>query len=230
MPPGPPVRAGCRAGVRTPHPQGDGALEGKGPQRRPQRRLDRRLEEDAKAVGGGYCQLQMPLKPALAVRETAGGSRLGALGGGGSLHVFVTPRQAIADPQGAGGGGGWLPPADPPTHIRKKCLQGKNEVSQRGPKLGADFWCTILFAGPLTLVPAGLGGVDGPRARNLEDLARVKQAVLVDWHWVRLCAANVRQINPKRGGGGVSLQFWTPPFYQNLDFDFGKDILILGKE
>ena len=40
----------------------------KGPQRLPQKRLDRQLEEVAKAVGGGYCWLQMPLKRALAVR------------------------------------------------------------------------------------------------------------------------------------------------------------------
>ena len=49
------------------------ALEGKGPPRRPQKRLDRQLEEVAKAVGIGYCQLQMPLKLALAVREGGGG-------------------------------------------------------------------------------------------------------------------------------------------------------------
>ena len=48
-------------------------MEGKGPQRRPQKRLDRRLEEVAKAVGGGYCRLQMPLKLALGVRETVAG-------------------------------------------------------------------------------------------------------------------------------------------------------------
>ena len=59
------------------------ALEGKGPQRRPQWRLDRRLEEVATAVGGGYCRLQMPLKPALAVRGTVAGHRLGAPEGGG---------------------------------------------------------------------------------------------------------------------------------------------------
>ena len=47
------------------------ALEGKGPQRQPQRRLDRRLEEVAKAVGGGYCQLQMPLSLALAPPSNA---------------------------------------------------------------------------------------------------------------------------------------------------------------
>ena len=63
---------------------GGGALEGKGPQRRPQKRLGRRLEEVAKAVGGGYCRLQMPLKLALAVREAAAGHRLGALEGGGT--------------------------------------------------------------------------------------------------------------------------------------------------
>ena len=36
----------------------------------------------AKAVGGGYCRLQMPLKPALAVRGALAGHRLGALEGG----------------------------------------------------------------------------------------------------------------------------------------------------
>ena len=46
-------------GTPPPPPRRD-ALEAKGPQRRPQRRSDRRLEEVAKAVGGGYCRLQMP--------------------------------------------------------------------------------------------------------------------------------------------------------------------------
>ena len=64
--------------------RGRDALEGKGPQRRPQQRLGRLLEEVAKAVGGGYCRLQMPLSPAfVAVRGTVAGHRLGALGGGG---------------------------------------------------------------------------------------------------------------------------------------------------
>ena len=69
------------------------ALEWKGPQRRPQKRLGRRLEEVAKAVGGGYCRLQMPLKLALAVRETVAGHRLGALegGAGGYLPPFQCP-------------------------------------------------------------------------------------------------------------------------------------------
>ena len=40
------------------------------------------LVEVAKAVGGGYCRLQMPLKPALGVRGTVAGHRLSALEGG----------------------------------------------------------------------------------------------------------------------------------------------------
>ena len=59
---------------------GGDALGGK-PRRRPRRRLGRRLEEVAEAVGGGYCRLQMPLRPALSVRETVAGRRLGALEG-----------------------------------------------------------------------------------------------------------------------------------------------------
>ena len=59
------------------------ALEGRGPQRRSHMRLDRRMEEVAKAVAGGYCRLQMPLKLAVAVRGTAAGHRLSALEGDG---------------------------------------------------------------------------------------------------------------------------------------------------
>ena len=43
------------------------------------------MEEVAKAVGGGYCRLQMPLKLALGVGETVAWHRLGALKGGTSL-------------------------------------------------------------------------------------------------------------------------------------------------
>ena len=64
-------------------PLGSDALEGKGPQRWPQKRLGRRLEEVAKAIGGGYCRLQMPLRLALGVTGTVAGRRLGALEGGG---------------------------------------------------------------------------------------------------------------------------------------------------
>ena len=67
------------------HPR---VAEAKGPLGRPQRGLDRRLEEVAKAVGGGYCRLQMPLKLALGVRETVAGHRLGALEGRGYLPPF----------------------------------------------------------------------------------------------------------------------------------------------
>ena len=106
------------------------ALEGKGPRRRPQRRLDRRLDEVAKAVGGGYCRLQMPLKPALCVSGIVAGHRLGALEGGGDpltqggapppplpMHRWVYPcgpgrpvlcgrRQMQPCPRAAQGGGG----------------------------------------------------------------------------------------------------------------------------
>ena len=66
-------------------------------QGRPQQRLGRRLEEVAKAVGGGYCRLQMPVRLALGVRGTVAGHRLGALEGGGGTPPF----QSIAG--GAGG-------------------------------------------------------------------------------------------------------------------------------
>ena len=71
------------------------ALEGKGPQRR----SDTRLEEVAEAVGGGYCRLQMPLRLALAVRETVAGHRLGAVegGGGGTPPLPMNPCQAGKD-------------------------------------------------------------------------------------------------------------------------------------
>ena len=74
------------------------ALEGKGPQRRPQKRLDRRLEEVAKAVGGGSCQLQMPLKLALGIRGTMAGHRLGTWKGRGG--TTSPPNASLA----------WTPP------------------------------------------------------------------------------------------------------------------------
>ena len=72
------------------------ALEGQGPQRRPQKRVDRRLEAVAKAVGGGYCRLQMRLRLALAVREAVAGHRLGARAVGAvplplPMHPWWTP-------------------------------------------------------------------------------------------------------------------------------------------
>ena len=77
---------------------GRDALEGKGPQRRPQKPLDRRLEEVAKAVGGGYCRLQTPLRPALGVRGTVAGRRLGALEGGGGGCPPPPPSNASLGP------------------------------------------------------------------------------------------------------------------------------------
>ena len=54
-----------------PPPPSRDALDRKGPQRQPQKQVDRRLEEAARAVGGGSCRLQMPLKLALAVRQNS---------------------------------------------------------------------------------------------------------------------------------------------------------------
>ena len=90
---------------------GRDASEGKRPQRRPQRRLGRRLEEVAKAVGGGYCRLQMPSRLALGVRGTVAGHRLGALeeGGGGKRSATPSPPSGMRQLShfwGGGGGGG----------------------------------------------------------------------------------------------------------------------------
>ena len=71
------------------------ALDGKRPQRGPQKRLGRRLEEVAKAVGGGYCRLQMPLRLAHAVREAVAGHRAPWSGGGG---IPPPPFQCIPAP------------------------------------------------------------------------------------------------------------------------------------
>ena len=63
------LRVLARVGV-TVRGEGREALAGKGPQTRPQKRLSRRLEASSKAVEGSYRRLPMPLKLALAVRET----------------------------------------------------------------------------------------------------------------------------------------------------------------
>ena len=67
----------------------NGCIRREGTSEPARKRLDRRLEEVAEAVGGGNCRLQMPVRLALAVRETVAGHRLGALeGGGGYLPPF----------------------------------------------------------------------------------------------------------------------------------------------
>ena len=87
----------------------------KGPQRRPQRRLGRRLEGVAKAVAGGYCRLQMPLKLALGVRGTVAGHRLGVpeRGGRGGVPPPLPMHPCSGAVRSGGGGarvavtGGW---------------------------------------------------------------------------------------------------------------------------
>ena len=66
-----------------------GCVRSEGGSRWPERRLDRRLEQVAKAVRERYYRLQMPLKLALAVRETVAGHRRGALEGGTPLCDVV---------------------------------------------------------------------------------------------------------------------------------------------
>ena len=109
------------------------ALEGKGPQRRPQWRLGRRLEEVAKAVGGGYCRLQMPLKLALGVRGTVAGHRLGALEGGGG---GFPPANAFHGPSGAS----CLRPRGAPTPVSCLC-------PPRGASTGLRLGGTVFFGG-----------------------------------------------------------------------------------
>ena len=62
-------------------------------------------------VGGGYCRLPMPLKPALAVGGTVAGHRLGA-------------------PEGRGGG---LPP--PPSNASLVATQHKIPTGTTTPKM-----------------------------------------------------------------------------------------------
>ena len=86
----------------TPTPTPRDALEGKAPQRRPEERLDRRLEEVDKAVGGGYCRLQMPLKLALAIQMAVAGHRLGAVDVGGRGDLLPLPMHSCPPPPDPG--------------------------------------------------------------------------------------------------------------------------------
>ena len=103
---------------------GRGALEGKGPRRWPQKPLDRRLEVVAEAVGGGYYRLQMPLRLALAARETVAGHRLGALERGGGVPP---PFQCIP-----GGGGGGCPVMSDACRLHLREAPSTRLASQRG--------------------------------------------------------------------------------------------------
>ena len=86
------------------------------------------LEEVAKAVGGGYCRLQMPLRLALGVRGAVAGRWLGALegGDGGSppFQGIPAPHPQTATPAALGR----HPPPPPHTH----------PVHQHPPYLGVS--------------------------------------------------------------------------------------------
>ena len=102
--------------------EGRDALEGTAPGRRPQKRVDRRLEEVAKAVGGGYCRLQMPLSLAPGVKGTVAGHRLGVLEGGGGLpppvpmHPWPRGCSSAGEAEGSAGEAKNLVPLPPSPH------------------------------------------------------------------------------------------------------------------
>ena len=102
------------------------ALEGKAPQRQPQRRLGRRLEEVAEVVGGGRCRLQMPLRPALAVRGTVAGHRLGPWRGGGG--EYLPPFPCIP---GCGAVRPLVPPCNPILERARRTTPGRPSAIQR---------------------------------------------------------------------------------------------------
>ena len=128
----------------TAWPWAGGALEGKGPRRRPPEPLNRRLEEDAKAVGGGYCRLQMRLKPALGVRGTVAGHRLGPLEGGGG--------------RGMSHGGGVPPPSPKCPWSRRGRGRGRGQGHGQGqwgwhgqgrrPRRLLQLWSAFRSSGP----------------------------------------------------------------------------------
>ena len=91
----------------------------------------------AKAVGGGYCRLQMPLKLALAVRWTVTGHRLGAPGGVGVPPPPPMHPWGGREGESRGEGGGVQPPlwdadacARPvPSGTKQKCRAKAKEKS-----------------------------------------------------------------------------------------------------
>ena len=100
------------------------ALEGKSPQWQPQRRLGRRLEEVAKAVGGGYCRLQMPLRLGLGVRWAKNSLRVWGAGHSvaGKLH-FATD---VPEHKWSG--------KEPAAPIAAKAWAKRAKPPNRGPK------------------------------------------------------------------------------------------------
>ena len=77
-----------------------------------------------KAVGGGYCRLQTPLKPALAARGTVAGHWLGALEGGGG-----TPRPSNASLPS--------PSSHNKTYAERSCVGGRRPAE---PARAAGVW------------------------------------------------------------------------------------------
>ena len=125
---------------------GRGAFEGKGPQRR----SDRPLEEVAKAVGGDYYRLQMPLRLSLGVRETVAGRRLGALDGGSPFQC--TPETGVRGGGVLCSGGGGGPASALFFRVHKPIPVG---FAARGTPTMA---LPVPLAGPLSFKIRGRGG------------------------------------------------------------------------
>ena len=177
------MRAVVKAGAPSSSPSTVDALAGKGPQRRPQRRFDRGLEEVAKAVGGGYCRLQMLLKLALGIRETVAGQRLGSLEGGG---VTSPPPPSAKERTGDCPGS-------------RKGTSTRRNVTHWGTSPPYNAWCfqgSVLFTGgfapqsslrlPANLrfsVCEGLSALCAPRAQSTAvPILRVGVGAVVSLH------------------------------------------------
>ena len=146
-------------------------LEWGGPQRRPQRCLNRRLEEVAKAVGGGHCRLQTPLKLALGVRETVAGHRLGALeGGGGGRGPSLPPNASLGEGVGPS-----------PTPPRPKFGRGMGNSSKNNEKCRKQ---TTPFSFSFDRMSGGLHGngmalLSGRLAIDVPPLTKIPQKTAV---------------------------------------------------
>ena len=183
---------GCDPGVRG----GDrDASERKGPQRQPQQRLDRRLEEVAQAVGGGYCRLQMPLRPALGVRGTVAGR---PRGGGSPLQCISLGREVphhLLCPQA------WRSSGSSPRIARCCVCPHLLWVAPRAPGEWAGVW---------PVLPQGFAPPPPPPCpEGLWASGASPWVVFVSTVIVRCVAGPKAQLAP--GVGPISLFFGPPP-------------------
>ena len=139
---------------------GQGCIRREGTSEAPQRRVDRRLEEAAKAVGGGYFWLPMPLRLALGVRGTLA---LG-IGWGPCVWGGCPPASNASLTVAAFHGGGLVLGMDPPPppktcSANRKCTthtRHRTRVRTRVP-VGLPWSCCSCFSG-IHVSPATGGG------------------------------------------------------------------------